>query len=65
MPTPTPDPHAEAKRYIDRVVALNRQHGATNEVPSDDYLDAVERAADLFDPERRHDMQAECYPEDE
>jgi hypothetical protein len=41
----TPDRKAEAARYIDRVVALNRQHGASGQLSPSDYENAVEQAA--------------------
>ncbi len=41
----TPDQRAEAARYIDRVVALNKLHGGSGRVPPAEYQEAVERAA--------------------
>jgi hypothetical protein len=64
MPTSTPDPHDEAKRFIDRIIAVNKQFGATHDVPDDEYVEAVEHAAELFDPASRSRMQAESYAED-
>jgi hypothetical protein len=45
---PTPDRRAEATRYIDRVVALNKLHGGSGQVPPAEYQKAVERAAAIF-----------------
>lgn len=44
------DPDAAAKRYVDLIIALNRKHGAKEDVSSDEYRDAIEQAAGLFDP---------------
>jgi hypothetical protein len=41
----TPDPTADAARYIDRVVAINKQHGGSRPVSPAEYQRAVKQAA--------------------
>ncbi len=44
----TSDRKANAARYIDRVVALNKQHGGSGQLAPAEYEKAVEEAAAMF-----------------
>lgn len=53
MRPPTPDPYLMAKRYIDLIIAVNRKHGATEDLSTEHYRDAIKQAAGLFDAAQR------------
>lgn len=46
--TPTQQRRIDAKLYIDRMLELNRRHGASNAVPEAAYRAAIDRAASVF-----------------